>query len=336
MSVAFDPHFAEAPSVTKAPELASLPVPADAPLFLVLNRGSGHHEGEDVRQIIEATLALAGREYAIEEVTDPSELGRAAARAVERARRERGIVVAAGGDGTINIVAEATLGSGCPFGVLPLGTFNYFGRVHGIPSDPVVASKILLSQRVYAVQVGLVNDRVFLVNGSIGLYPELLEKREVAKSKLGRSRWVAFASALVTLLTPHRSLRIDVESRAGKLRLVTPTLFVGNNRLQLERVGIPAAPVVERHRLVGVVLRPVGVFGMLSLVVRAALGRLGSDERVTSIAFDRITVRSRFGRGRFKVATDGEVTWMSGPLTFRVAPHPLLLLRPQDAGDDPG
>jgi diacylglycerol kinase family enzyme len=303
---------------------------------LVLNRGSGHHDGEDVRQIVEARLSSAGRTFTIEEVTDPAELGSAAARAVERATRERGIVVAAGGDGTINTVAEATLGSGCAFGVLPLGTFNYFGRVHGIPSDPVAACEILLSRRVYAVQVGLVNDRIFLVNGSIGLYPELLEKREQAKNKLGRSRWVAFVSALATLLKSHRSLRIDVESRARKMRLVTPTLFVGNNRLQLERVGIPAASVVEHHRLLGVVLSPVGALGMLALVVRALFGRLGNDEHVTSIAFERLTVRSRFGRGRFKVATDGEITWLDGPLTFRVAPHPLLLLRPEEAGADPG
>jgi diacylglycerol kinase family enzyme len=336
VSVAYDSKPIETRVVSDAPVLESLPIAADAPLFLVLNRGSGHHDGEDVRQIVETTLREAGRVFTIEEVTDPTELGKAAARAVERAKQQRGIVVAAGGDGTINTVAEATLGSGCAFGVLPLGTFNYFGRVHGIPSDPLVACQILLSRRVYAVQVGLVNERVFLVNGSIGLYPDLLEKREQAKSKLGRSRWVAFVSALATLFGSHRSLRIEVESRLGKARLTTPTLFVGNNRLQLERVGIRAAAALERHRLVGVVLRPVGVWGMMALVVRALLGRLGDDDRVTTLAFERMTVRSRFGRGRFKVATDGEITWMNGPLTFRVAPHPLLLLRPEEAGADPG
>jgi diacylglycerol kinase family enzyme len=314
----------------------SIPIAGDAPLFIVMNRGSGHHEGEDVRLVIEATLTSAGRVFTLEEVAEPEKLGEAAARAVERAIRERGIVVAAGGDGTINTIAEATLGSGCPFGVLPLGTFNYFGRAHGIPSDPQTACQILLAKRAYAVQVGLVNDRVFLVNGSIGLYPELLEEREQAKQKLGRSRWVAFGAALATLLRPHRLLSIDVESQGQRTRLVTPTLFIGNNRLQLERVGIAAASLLERHRLVAVALRPVGALAMLGLVVRALFGRLGDDQRVISFPFQRMTVRSRFGRGRFKVATDGEVEWLRGPLTFRVAPHALLLLCPEDPGDDPG
>lgn len=311
-------------------------VAPDAPLVIVLNRGSGHHDGEDVRLVIEATLTSAGRPYSLNEVTDPETLGTIAAEAVELAKRTRGVVVAAGGDGTINAVAAATLGSGCPFGVLPLGTFNYFGRVHGIPSEPKTACQILLSPRAFAVQVGLVNDRVFLVNGSIGLYPELLEEREEAKSKLGRSRWVAFGAALATLLRPHRLLRIEVEAKGERTHLVTPTLFAGNNRLQLERVGIRAASLVERHRLVAVVLRPVGVLGMLGLIVRALFGKLGDAERVVSFPFERMTIRSRFGKGRFKVATDGEVEWLAGPLTFRVAPHPLVLLRPADPGDDPG
>jgi len=181
-----------------------------------------------------------------------------------------------------------------------------------------------------------VNDRAFLVNASIGLYPELLEEREQAKQQLGRSRWVAIGAALGTLLRPHRSLRIEVETKQHRDVIVTPTLFVGNNRLQLARVGIPEGELVERHRLVAVVLRPVGVLGMLGLIVRAVMGRLGEARRVKSFAFERMTVRSRFGTRRFKVATDGEVDWSASPLTFRIAPHPLLLLRPADPGDDPG
>jgi diacylglycerol kinase family enzyme len=312
-------------------------VPEGAPLFIVLNAGSGKHEGEDVRLVVEATLTSAGRQFSIDEVDDPEKLGTVAAAVVERARARKGVVVAAGGDGTINAVAAATLGSGCPFGVLPLGTFNYFSRAHGIPSDPRTACQMLLGRRAFAVQVGLVNDRIFLVNGSIGLYPDLLEEREQAKSQLGRNRWVAIGAALSTLLRPHHNLRIEVELESGRRQLVTRTLFVGNNHLQLERVGIPASDLIERHRLVAVVLEPVSIVGMLVLIVRALFGRLAEAGNVQSFSFRRMTVRPRFRRRRrFKVATDGEVEWLPAPLEFRVAPHPLLLLRPADPGPDPG
>jgi diacylglycerol kinase family enzyme len=113
-------------------------------------------------------------------------------------------------------------------------------------------------------------------------------------------------------------------------------LFVGNNRLQLERVGIPDRELNERHRLVAVVLKPVSALGMLALMVRALFGRLGEAADIVHFGLERMTVRSRFGKRRFKVAVDGEVELLPTPLTFRVAPHPLLLLRPRDAGDDPG
>ena len=50
------------------------------------------------------------------------------------------------------------------------------------------------------VQVAGVNDRVFLVNASLGLYPDLLEDREAYKARFGRSRWVAFVAGCATLL----------------------------------------------------------------------------------------------------------------------------------------
>ncbi len=332
-----DEPSAEPPhrSIETAPNEGVLVSPS-APLFIVLNASSGKHDGEDVRLVIETTLTSAGRRFEIAAVDDAAELKASAADAVARAQAQGGVVVAAGGDGTINTVAGATLGSGCPFGVLALGTFNYFSRAHGIPSDVRAACQILLTPRAFPVQVGLLNERVFLVNGSIGLYPDLLEERERTKRRLGRSRWVAIVAALKTLLQAHRDLRVELETRQQRRTLNTPTLFVGNNRLQLERVGIPGRELVERHRLIAVVLKPVGLLGMLKVLFRAALGQLGEAEEVMSFALERLTVRPRFGKRRFKVATDGEVEWMAPPLTFRVAPHPLLLLRPAEPGDDPG
>jgi diacylglycerol kinase family enzyme len=323
-----------APSV--APALRHRAVPTDSPLFVILNRKSGKHGGEDVRQTIEQTLTGAGRSFFVHEHEGADDFESRVDAVVAEARAAGGIVVAAGGDGTINSVAAATLSSGCTFGVLPLGTFNYFSRAHGIPSDVAAACRILLGARAFEVQVGLVNDRVFLVNASLGLYPELLEEREAAKARLGRSRWVAFGAALHSLLRPHRRLRIEIEAKGGRRSTVTQALFVGNNRLQLQRVGIPESHLLERHRLVAVVTRPVGLIGMLALVLRAAWGRLGEAAAVTSFDFERMRVRPRLGRSRVKVARDGEVEPLPVPLTFSVAPQPLWLLRPADPGEDPG
>lgn len=333
-------HDFSASATELAPAIATSPrervVPTDSPLFVIFNRKSGKHGEEDLRETIEEAFTRAGRRFSIHEHEGDDDFEARVEHIVAEARAAGGIVVAAGGDGTINTVAAKVLSSGCTFGVLPLGTFNYFSRAQGISSDVAAACEILLGSRAFEVQVGLVNDRVFLVNASLGLYPDLLDEREAAKARLGRSRWVAFAAALHSLLRPHRRLRIDIETKGEPRTAITQALFVGNNRLQLERVGIPKSELLERQRLVAVITRPVGLVGMLGLVLRAAWGKLGEAPAVTSFDFERLRVRPRLGRSRVKVARDGEVEHLPVPLTFRVAAQPLWLLRPEEPGDDPG
>ena len=306
---------------------------AGPPLVVVFNVGAGRGQADEVRAALQAGCAEAGRELHLLEVQDPRQLARIAAEAVTQARQLGGVVVAAGGDGTINAVAQATLGSGSAFGVLPQGTFNYFSRTHGIPAGTQEALQVLLAGQHQPAQVGLVGDRIFLVNASLGLYPQLLEDREVWKRQFGRSRLVAFGAGLATLLRGHRSLRLRIEAEGQERELRTPTLFVGNNALQMERMGMPEATAIDAGELVAVALRPVGVLKMLGLLLRGAFGQLGVADELIHVATRQLTVRpgrrlGTLGAQRIKVATDGEIAWMRLPLQFRVSPQTLDLLRP--------
>ncbi|WP_020651722.1 diacylglycerol/lipid kinase family protein [Massilia niastensis] len=301
----------------------------DAPFFIVLNAGSGHAETELRRETIVEVIGSTGRACHLEVVEDPGRLGDIARGMAERAQAHGGILVAAGGDGTINTVAHEAVLAGCPFGVLPQGTFNYFGRAHGIPEDLAEAVYALLRAQVRPVQVGMLNNKIFLVNASVGLYPRMLEEREIDKRQYGRSRLVAFLSALKIALRPHRHLRITLELDGKERRLRTTTLFVGNNRLQLEQVGMEGlTAAVEEGQLVALAPKPMGKLGLLGLLVRGVLGRLGGADDLTAFAFKRMTVRtpSLYGRKRLKVATDGEVTKMAVPIEFRVLEGRLALM----------
>ncbi len=302
---------------------------ADAPLFIVLNAGSGHEATDGQRATIAHALERAGRRFELAVIDDPARLDATAAHLAARALAEGGILVAAGGDGTINAVARQAVASGCPFGVLPQGTFNYFGRAHQIPEDLDAALQALLTARVHPVQVGAVNDRIFLVNASIGLYPRVLEARESDKRQYGRSRLVALLSMLKTALGSYRYLRITVDLDGVAKTLRTSTLFVGNNALQFEQLGIDA---MEDDKLAAIAPRPVGRLGMLWLMLRGAVGRLGQSDDLVAFGFRQLTVKPRgLTRRRIKVATDGEVTLLDSPLTFSVLPGQLLLLKPEAA-----
>ena len=300
----------------------------DEPFFIVLNTGSGRDDASDVQATIQRVLDEAGRRYTLMPVDDGRQLPAMAQEAVARAREQGGIVVAAGGDGTLSAVAQAVLASGLPFGILPQGTFNYFGRTYGIAQDTEMATRCLLAAQPQPVQVGLVNDRLFLINASLGLYPQLLEDREAYKRRYGRSRLVAVWSALVTLARAHRQLTVHLEHEGQVRALRTPTIVVGNNELQLEQIGIAEAAALQQGQLVAMGVRPVGTWALYGLVLRGWLSRLGDADHVFSFGFEHLTVRLSRSKRRIKVALDGEIHWLDAPLEFRVSEQPLQLLVP--------
>jgi diacylglycerol kinase family enzyme len=298
--------------------------------YIILNAGSGCNDVTETCGIIEHTLTTAGRRFELTVVENPARLSDIAQQTLARAQQHDGIVVVGGGDGAINAVVQTMLHSDCPLGVLPQGTFNYFSRAHGIPSDTAAAVRALLDAHITAAQVGLVNNHAFLVNASLGLYPQLLEDREAYKQQYGRSRLVALVSGFATILHQHRQLRIVLETAGQARKIRTPTLFVGNNPLQLSQIGIPLEQALATGELAAITPKPVGTLSLLWLMLRGAFGQLGDADNVTSFAFRQLKVKPAhyYPRSRIKVATDGETFWLDTPLEFRVSPKPLYLLTP--------
>lgn len=313
-----------------SPSAAGAPAPsARRPLHVVINAGSGQHDAQQTQAVLEEVFQAAGHATQFVRLGDPADLAAACERAAAQAAAGGGVLVAVGGDGTINMAAAAALRYGCALGVIPQGTFNYLARDHGIPLDAQAAARALVRARPQPVQVGLVNDHLFLVNASLGLYPQVLQDREAFKARLGRRRWVALLAAVATVFRWHRRLRLEIELDGERTMLTTTTLFVGNNRLQVEQVGLEeeVAQRTGRGRLAGVVTRPVGAWTLLWLAVRGALGRLGDADQVQTFSFHELRVRV-LGARRVKVATDGEVLVMAPPLRFAAAAQRLLLMVP--------
>lgn len=301
------------------------------PLFIVMNVSSGHSDTQQVIDIVREKLDSDGRQYELSLVEQPDRLLELAKKAAQNARAHGGAVVGIGGDGTLNAVAQHAYAVDCPFGIVPQGTFNYFGRTHGIPQEAAPALDIVLHSKPRPTQVGQINGQLFLVNASLGLYPRLLQDREIYKRQFGRRRIVAFAASAITLLQDHRALLLQIERDGEAQTLFTSTLFVGNNALQLEQIGIAEAEAVP-GQLAAIAMRPTSKSKMLGLLLRGALGTLGGSDQIDSFAFTQLTVQPRLPRGRkrIKVAIDGEIFWFDTPLQFAVAPRPLHLLLPAE------
>jgi diacylglycerol kinase family enzyme len=310
-----------------------------APLIFVVNAAAGMQQVDAQYGWIEAVLKQAGRrgEWVFSE---PGRLEMASRQAAAKAAAMHTAVVAVGGDGTVNTLAQAMHAQGGVMGIIPYGTFNYFARTHGITVDKVQAMQTVLGSTVKPVQVATVNQQIFLVNASLGLYPTLLEDREAYKARFGRSRLVALGAACTTLLRAHSQLRLHVELGAAAHDVRTTTVFVGNSRLQLAQVGVQtglpsggSANVHDNGRVAAVMLRPMSTLAMLGLMLRGAMGTLGDADSIESFEFEHMVVRPRlvFDKRKVKVAFDGEVRWMRWPIEFEVSPKPLYVLKPGTA-----
>ncbi len=326
------PHLRSVPTTTAPDAMEEAP-----PIVVLMNARSGAQQGDTTQATIEARLRQARRRFRIVAVDHPDQLAARARGEAQAAQRDGAALVAAGGDGTLNAVARAALAADVPFGALPQGTFNYFARCHGIALDLDAALTQLLSARITPLQVGRVCDvhdaHPFLVNGSVGLYPRLLEEREEVKSRFGRKRFIALLAGLNTLLHGAPRWRLVLQADGAPPRaLRLTTLFVGNNRLQLEQLGVPEAPVVDRGRLAALLVQAPTRRAMLAAALRGALGRVTAAPDVDSLAFDRIEVRPQDPSVRWlKVAVDGEVMQLQPPLVFDLVPRRLQFLAPTAA-----
>ena len=143
------------------------PIGATAAALVVANPHARRVRRDDWRKPAERAL---GRRYGIE-IVSPRSADEAAALVHERMAAEQrpAVVIAAGGDGTVRLVAQELAGTGVPLGVIPLGTANDFARANGIPDDIAGAIDRIVRRSTRAIDLLEVNGRPFVTAGGIGI-----------------------------------------------------------------------------------------------------------------------------------------------------------------------
>jgi diacylglycerol kinase (ATP) len=154
---------------------------------LILNPGAGASLLADQKiheENLEKALLKALREQGLEPevhyttVDDPGQ-----GIAAHLAAKQVGLVIAVGGDGTIHAVAHGLLGSSSVLGIIPAGTMNNLALSLGIPANLTEACAILANGAVRAIDVGRINQQVFLEVAGVGLETALFPAAEAVKSR---------------------------------------------------------------------------------------------------------------------------------------------------------
>jgi diacylglycerol kinase family enzyme len=287
-------------------------------VLVVVNAGSGTLRTEEERLHLRKLLDEAGLQPEIVEVTE----GNSIAAMVDRDSSE--VVVAAGGDGTMNAVAARLIGSERTLGVIPGCTLNHFAKDLGIPQDFEGAVAVLRAGVTRRVDVAELNGRPFLNNSRVGLYPQIVREREKIP-RHGFRKWTAFAAAVARVLMrwPMVRVRLEVEGRAWNRR--TPFVFVGNNRYVLEGLRMGSRERLDGGELCLCVARGMSRFNLARMAVRGLMGGLRTSGDLEVVCAREAWVRTR---REIEVAIDGEVMRVEAPLHYAVRPAALRVIAP--------
>ena len=247
-------------------------------------------------------------------------------------------MVAFGGDGTVNEVANGLAGTDTPLTCLPGGATNVYCRTLGIPGDVVDATEHLLGIaddfRPRRVDTGLINGRHFVFASGVGLDASVVERVDAhpyRKARFGEYyfTWAAISSFNKTYLV--KPPRVKVEVRGESVDAVTvivqnsdPFTYFGSRPIRIcEGAGL------DTGTLGLTVLRRATLLEMPTLIPRIFSGRSSSvvgHRQVTGFdPVEQLSVTSADARP-FPVEADGDFLGSFERVDYGIAPRSLAVV----------
>lgn len=236
------------------------------------------------------------------------------------------LLIAGGGDGTVNAVASHVASTDLTLGVLPMGTLNHFAKDASIPLELEDAIRNIAHGQRVVVDAAEVNGHLFINNSSIGLYPQLVRHRE-QQQRLGRSKWNAFFWAMLSAFRRFPFVRISVHIDGTDYLYKTPFVFVGNNSYTMEGFHIGERTTLNAGVLSFYTAKKTGRAGLLQLAFSALLSRLQQHAGFEAVQTSELRIETR--RRSLRVSTDGEVNIFETPLHYRILPGALRVIVPK-------
>ncbi len=238
------------------------------------------------------------------------------------------LVVAAGGDGTINEVINGLAGTATALAPLPLGTMNVWARELRLPMQPRAAAAAICAWHPHVIDLGRAGDRYFLLMAGIGFDAAITAGiRPDEKRRLGALAYVIRGIAQ-TLRVRGARARLIIDGRPISSRVLM--VVVGNTQLYGGLVKITHRASIDDGMLdVAVFKGDNGLSAVRRLI--AILRRRYSED--PEIAYYRARSVHVSARPRLPVQVDGDSIGQT-PMTFEVVPGALRALLPVDLPED--
>lgn len=227
-------------------------------------------------------------------------------------------IVAVGGDGTLNEVAQAVAGTPAVFALVPCGSGNGLALHLGIPVNPLRALELLVDGRshVRTIDTGEVAGRPFFNAMGLGFDAEISRRFNQLKSR----GLHAYFRTGIAVFRDHRPEQVTIISGDRRVEMETFLLAVTNSDQYGNNARIAPGAHVDDGSLDLIAVRPTGLIGAASLAVRLFSGGFDLSRNVVRLGGERFVIE-RNAPGLFH--TDGETH--DGPARLEVVVRPANL-----------
>jgi YegS/Rv2252/BmrU family lipid kinase len=220
--------------------------------------------------------------------------------------------VLGGGDGTLSSAAPASIETGLPLGILPLGTANDLARTLELPLDPAAAAQVIVDGELRRIDVGEVNGKPFFNVASLGLSVSLT--RELTHDLKQRWGKLGYAVATFRALSQARPFLAAIRSGDEVHKVRTLQIAVGNGRYYGGGIAVETEATIDDGCLNLYSLEFDHLWKLALVYPAFRKGRHGMWKDVRTLSCTEVEIRT--GRPK-KINTDGEITTET-PAQFRV------------------
>ncbi len=232
------------------------------------------------------------------------------------------VLVIAGGDGTLNHLADELVGHRLPIGILPLGTANDLARTLNIPLDLHQACGVVADGEPRPIDLGWVNGKHFFNVASIGL-SALITQQLTGEIK---KRWGVFAYLITAIRALARSFpfHAQIVHNDSVCNVRTLQIAVGNGRYYGGGLAVAADAAIDDQRLDLYSLEIGHWWEMIPLLFSLRSGQLERHAKTRTMSGHSFEIRTRRRR---VVTTDGEITTHT-PAVFKIVPRAIQVITP--------
>lgn len=240
------------------------------------------------------------------------------------------LIVLCGGDGTLSRCARDLAENRATLGFLPLGTMNLFVRALGLPVDVEEAAHHIAHGVAREIDVGMMNDTLYLHHVSFGLHPKLIRERESMNHSSRIGKMVTGLRAFWMTIRKPPALRIRISDGERVFEKPASSVVISNNPFGSGH--IPYADDVRSGRLGLYMCHNFEWSALLRLGADTMLGRLDENVDTESHSAPRFSIEDAGREGKpIRISIDGELEKLILPAVIECRKAFLSVMLPEEA-----